>query len=167
MIYKEVFEAFERHKIRYLVVGGIATNLHGYARLTVDLDIMVDLADENLEKLVQVLDTLGFAPRVPVATRELISRDKREEWIREKGAIVFTFVDRRRPFRVIDMFLKNPIDFERAYEQKMVVEAGGVNMDVISIDDLVEMKKSTGRKRDEEDVDHLERVRSRGKQKNQ
>lgn len=41
-LYEEVFRKFELVGIRYLVVGGIAVNLHGYACVTVDLDRMLD-----------------------------------------------------------------------------------------------------------------------------
>ena len=42
MIYEEIFKEFECLGVRYLVVGGMAVNLFGYARLTMDMDIMVD-----------------------------------------------------------------------------------------------------------------------------
>ena len=42
MIYEEIFKEFESVGVRYLVVGGMAVNLFGYARLTMDMDIMVD-----------------------------------------------------------------------------------------------------------------------------
>ena len=46
-IYEEVFREFERKEVRYLVVGGMAVNLYGYVRLTVDLDFMADLLEKN------------------------------------------------------------------------------------------------------------------------
>ena len=43
MIYEEIFREFEQKDVRYLIVGGMAVNLYGYLRLTIDLDLMVDL----------------------------------------------------------------------------------------------------------------------------
>lgn len=37
----EVFASFPKHKVKYLVIGGIATVLHGVPRATFDLDIRV------------------------------------------------------------------------------------------------------------------------------
>ena len=37
MFYKEVFEALNTNQVQYLVVGGVALNLHGYPRMTYDL----------------------------------------------------------------------------------------------------------------------------------
>jgi hypothetical protein len=47
MIYEEIFREFEKAKVRYLFVGGVAINLYGYVRLTMDLDIMAVLSDDK------------------------------------------------------------------------------------------------------------------------
>ena len=158
MIYEEIFREFESVGVRYLVVGGMAVNLFGYARMTMDMDIMADLSDENLARIVDVMRMHGYSPRNPVSPEELISADKRDEWIREKGAIVFTFIDRLKLFKQIDIFLCNPIDFEDAYKRKVVMTIGDMKMNVIAIDDLIRIKSSAGRPRDLEDIHHLERI---------
>ncbi|MCD6254817.1 MAG: hypothetical protein J7J44_00915 [Deltaproteobacteria bacterium] len=66
MIYEEIFREFEQIGVRYLIVGGMAVNLYGYLRLTIDLDLMVDLSDENLSKIINVMERLGYIPKVPV-----------------------------------------------------------------------------------------------------
>jgi len=159
MIYREIFKEFEKRDVRYLIVGGMAVNLYGYIRLTMDLDIMVDLSDRNVSKVVNVMEEFGYTPRVPVNPHEFISEEKRDEWIKEKGAVVFTFIDVKRPFKHIDIFLSNPIDFEEAYSRRELMTIGGIKLDVISMDDLIKMKASTGRPRDKEDIYHLERIK--------
>ncbi len=52
--------------VRYVVVGGLATVLHGYARLTADIDLMVDLEPEELRKSIDALAGYGMVPRLPV-----------------------------------------------------------------------------------------------------
>jgi predicted nucleotidyltransferase len=96
---------------------------------------------------------------VPVNPHEFISEEKRDEWIKEKGAVVFTFIDVKRPFKHIDIFLSNPIDFEEAYSRRELMTIGGIKLGLISIDDLIKMKASTGRPRDKEDIYHLERIK--------
>lgn len=86
LFYQELFGAFEAVDLRYLVVGGLAVNLYGYVRMTVDLDIMIDLSEENVGKLLRAMDRLGYVPRLPVPPAELVSKEKREEWVSEKGA---------------------------------------------------------------------------------
>ena len=40
--------------------------LHGHARLTVDVDLMVDLDEEPAAKAIDILVGIGLQPRVPV-----------------------------------------------------------------------------------------------------
>ena len=53
-------------KIRYLVAGGVAVNLYGIERATGDIDLVVHLERNNLEKFVEVMKEFGFKPKVPV-----------------------------------------------------------------------------------------------------
>lgn len=159
MIYEDVFREFERKDVRYLVVGGVAVNLYGYIRLTMDLDLMVDLSDENLSRVVEIMENLGYSPRVPINPKEFISESNRDEWIKEKGAVVFTFIDLKSPYKHIDIFLNNPIDFAKAFLRKEVMVVGGTKIFVASIDDIIKMKSITGRPRDKEDIIHLEKIK--------
>lgn len=164
MIYEELFREFQLRGVRYLVVGGIAVNIYGYVRMTVDLDIMADLSDENLSKVVNVMEKFDYTPRVPVNPHEFIFEEKRDQWIKEKGAVVFTFIDLKKPFKHVDIFLRNPIDFKEAYSRRELMTIGGVKVSLASIDDIIKMKASTGRPRDMEDIHHLERIKAlRGK----
>lgn len=159
MIYEDVFKAFDEKGVRYLVVGGMAVNLYGYIRMTVDLDIMVDFNEENLRKLISVMENLNYRPKVPVKPIEFTMEDKREEWMKEKGAVVFTFIDLQDPIKHIDIFLKNPIDFEKVYQARQVLHLKGIPVSLASIDDLIEMKRLSGRPRDLEDIHHLKKIK--------
>jgi hypothetical protein len=165
MIYQGIFKEFELRDVRYLVVGGMAVNLYGYVRLTVDLDIVVDLSEKNLSKIIEVIEKFGYTPRVPVNPHEFLSDEKRNEWIKKKGAVVFTFIDLKEPFKHIDIFLRNPMNFEEAYSRRELVTIGGVEVSIVSIDDLIELKSISGRERDMEDIDHLERIKAQRNEK--
>jgi hypothetical protein len=43
----DVFASFQRHKVKYLVIGGIAAVLHGVPRATFDLDILIEASSDN------------------------------------------------------------------------------------------------------------------------
>jgi hypothetical protein len=159
VIYEDIFRALDEESIRYLVVGGTAVNLYGYVRMTVDLDIMVDLNEENLRRLLIVMEKLNYQPRAPVKPTELTIGKKREEWIKEKGAVVFTFIDLKNPIKHIDIFLRNPIDFEKSYQRRNTIRIRDIPISLVSIDDLMEMKRLVGRPRDLEDIYHLRKVK--------
>ena len=40
-----------KHKVQYIMVGGVATNLHGYERTTNDVDLLLNDTLENRKKL--------------------------------------------------------------------------------------------------------------------
>jgi hypothetical protein len=124
------------------------------------LDIMVDLSDKNLSKVVDVMEKCGYTPRIPVNPHEVISEEKRDEWIKENGKVVFTFIDLKKPFKQIDIFLSNAIDFEEAYSRREVMTIGGAKVNIASIDGLIKMKTATARPRDMEDIHHLERIKA-------
>ena len=50
MFHERILRELGRNKIKYLIVGGVAVNLHGYDRVTGDLDILLQLEDANLKK---------------------------------------------------------------------------------------------------------------------
>ena len=55
-----LLHAFEKYKLKYLVVGGYATNMHGYKRATGDIDFWLKDDIENRIKLIDALDHLGY-----------------------------------------------------------------------------------------------------------
>lgn len=160
MIYECVFRKFGEKKIKYLVVGGIAVNLHGFPRVTGDLDIMLDLKDEKtMEQFVEVIKELGFKPRVPVIIDDFSCAEKRELWIEEKNMKVFSVYNPSNEIEHIDVLIENPIDFESAYKRREIFKADDIKIPVISIDDLIIMKKNAGRKRDQIDISALYEIK--------
>lgn len=159
MVYEDIFKTLNEEDVRYLIVGGMAVNLYGYVRMTVDLDIMVDLDEENLKRLIKTMERMNCQPKVPVKPIDFTSRQKREEWIKEKGAVVFTFIDFSDPVIHIDIFLRNPVDFKKAYQSRTTIHLKSIPLSLISIDDLIELKRLSGRPRDLEDIQHLNKIK--------
>ncbi len=56
---RELVERFTEHGIRHALIGGIAVNIHGYARATSDVDFLIDLDDET--SLHALMTELGYA----------------------------------------------------------------------------------------------------------
>ncbi|OGC11014.1 hypothetical protein A3K48_00545 [candidate division WOR-1 bacterium RIFOXYA12_FULL_52_29] len=156
MYYAEVFEALNREKVKYLVVGGVAVVLHSVMRLTADLDLMVDLKKENLLSFIKVLSSLGYMPKLPVEAIDFADPLKRKTWIKEKNMKVFSFIHSQQAYKIIDVFADEPISFADAYNRKQVVRAGELPIDVISLADLIILKKLSAREQDLADIKMLE-----------
>ncbi|MBI1819132.1 MAG: hypothetical protein HY202_01825 [Nitrospirae bacterium] len=159
MFYQDVFKAFDKRKIKYVVIGGIAINLHGAPRMTSDLDILADLNKENLSLLLETLKELGYCPRLPVSPMELLDPRIREEWKKEKNLKAFTFYHPKIQYQEVDLLLESPLSFDEINREKTIVEAESTHIPVISIEHLIEMKRRTGREQDEADVQVLEKIR--------
>ena len=56
----EILEEFHKEGIKYIIVGGVAVNLHGIPRMTYDLDILLKMTDENLEKFINLMERWGI-----------------------------------------------------------------------------------------------------------
>lgn len=153
--YKDIFLALNRAKVRYLVAGGVAVNLHGIDRATVDLDLIVHLELRNALKFTRVMTKLGYAPKVPVKAEEFADPVKCKSWIKDKNMIVFSFINLKEPMELIDIFVEEPVPFEELYERRTKRAAFGTFIPVVSLRDLIRMKEKAGRPKDVFDLSYL------------
>src|SRR5947207_4705565 len=121
---KEILFALTDAEVEFIVAGGVAAVLHGVERVTLDIDLALDMEPANVEKFLQVMHKLRLQPRVPVLARDLMSREAVRRMIAEKGALVFSFVDFDRPLRHVDIFLQGNLSFEELSRgaRKVVIE---------------------------------------------
>lgn len=66
ILYEEILREFQEQKVKYVLVGGIAFNLLGGSRNTLDMDILVEMSDRNLFKIVSILKKAGYYVKQPV-----------------------------------------------------------------------------------------------------
>ena len=161
-LFEPIFQALEEAEARYVVVGGVATVLHGYARLTTDVDLIIDLDPTEARKVLGVLTRLGFEPRAPVAAEDFADPEKRESWIRTKHMRVFSLLDRRNPMRAVDLFVEHPINFDALFGRSELVDLDTTVVRIASLDDLILLKRIAGRPQDLLDIEELEQIRDRG-----
>lgn len=147
-----VLTSLERAGARYLVVGGVAVVLHGYLRTTLDLDLVLHLDRDNVERALAALGDLGFQPQVPVPLSSFADPEVRERWLREKNMTVFSLWHPEHPGFAVDLFVQEPFDFDAVYQRALRVPLQGVEATVLSRDDLMAMKRAAGRARDLEDI---------------
>ncbi len=157
-LFESLFQALNDADVRYVVVGGLATVLHGHARLTVDIDLMVDLSPEQSLRVIETLVGLGFQPQAPVKPQDFASREIRTRWIEEKGMQVFSMVDRANPIRVVDLFVEHPIGFEDLWSRAVKIQLGMTSVHVAAIDDLIRLKRLSNRPQDRTDIEKLQEI---------
>lgn len=158
LFYEAVLKGLEEKGIRYLIAGGLAVNLHGVPRATVDLDLVLSLDTHNLEAFLDLMAELGFRPRVPVDPRQLLDPEARRRWLEEKGMKAFTFFRGGDVFGEVDVLIDPPLAFEEMHARRKTIHLGGWSLAVTSLEDLKGMKRLAGREQDRADVDMLEVV---------
>jgi hypothetical protein len=158
MIYEEIFRALNAHKVKYVVVGGIALVLHGVVRLTADLDLIVRLEKENLLRFISVMHGLGYKPKMPVKAEEFIDDENRAKWRREKNMQVFSFYHPKKPLGLIDVFVEEPMPYREMDRDKEMIRVGNLKIPVISKKHLMALKRLSGRPQDIADINALKEV---------
>ncbi len=156
--YRKVFEELDKRKIRYLVAGGFAVNFHQVQRTTLDLDLILQIETENILRFVGLMNELDFQPRVPVRPEDFANSEQRTKWIQEKGMMVFTFIHKKNPLEVIDVFCDEPMPFKEIWEDRLEVQAFDVTIPVLGKKHLIELKMQAGRDKDKYDIEQLKKI---------
>jgi predicted nucleotidyltransferase len=163
--YLPLFKELNDADVNYVVVGGLATVLHGYARFTADIDLVINLKKPEAEKAVKALVDMGLKPRLPVDPLQFTDPEIRESWRKEKGMEVFSFFDPRNPLLTVDLFVYEPIPFQELALRSERMDIDGIIVPVCSINDLIALKMTVARPRDIDDIEHLQeiqRIRKKG-----
>ncbi len=138
-----VCEALNRAETKYLVIGGVACVLHGYLRATTDVDILIERTAENAERVLEALSTIGYGFAREWTPAELLKRP-------------ITVIGDDPAVDVFTVAWK--VKYEQAAKRSSVADVDGVAIPLISIDDLIETKR-TGRALDAADVEALEEIK--------
>jgi hypothetical protein len=148
-------EILVKHRVRFVVIGGIAGNLRGSTTITNDLDICYERDPENHERLVKALRELNA--RLRGAPSDVPFRLDAKTL--EMGDS-FTFVTEVGSLDVIG----HPTGISGGYEELERAAddmriAAGVTVKVASIDDIIRMKRAAGRPKDLIEVEVLGALR--------
>jgi len=156
---RSLLAALDSDSIRYCIVGGLAVNLHGIPRATYDVDLVVVRERAELERLEQVLRRLGLTPRIPVSLSGFSDAAYCEQMRTERNLIAVTFTNAAKPLEEVDVLVSPTLDPNDIVARAIVRESGDLRARVACVDDLIAMKRATGREQDARDVEHLERLR--------
>lgn len=152
----DVIRKLVEHRVDFVLCGGLACVLHGSERSTFDIDIHIRMEEDNIQCLIEFARSSGLKPRIPEPLENLMLADKREAWIREKGAIVYTLIG-KDGITQLDVFLDYPIPYEKLVKNAVIFEADGVPIPVSSVADMLRVKEGIPEKRiqDYQDIEFL------------
>lgn len=157
MFYLHLFKALKAHNIDYLLVGGLAMNLHGVPRMTMDVDLVISLDSGNIAKLASLAKELGLYPNVPVKLEDLADANKRDALLAEKNLIALSLISSTPATPTVDIVIHHPLDFQKAFANAVQRDISGTPVMLACIEDMITLKKAAGRAQDLSDITHLER----------
>ncbi len=142
----DLLTLLNKHDVGYLLVGGYAVIVHGHRRPTGDLDLWVRPTNINKIKLIAALSEAGFEEE---GLDYLKALDFEEHLVFSLGA---------EPKKVDFITRVSNVQFEEAYQKKILGEVDGMTIPVIHLNDLVLSKSNTGREKDKLDVEALQKI---------
>jgi len=154
--FEAVAQSLHAAGVRYLVAGGLAVNAHGYLRYTADIDLVIALDADNIRGAFDALAKAGYRPSVSISAEQFADDKQRQRWIAEKGMQVLNFFADKFPETSVDVFVREPFDFQNELAAAMTGELlPGLPVRFVSIPTLIRMKEAAGRPRDQDDIQHL------------
>lgn len=141
---QDFLRALVAHKVRFMIVGGEAVIFYGHIRVTGDIDVYYNRANDNATRLFKALEEFwqGETPEL-TGPSEL-----------KKRGVIFQF---GVPPNRIDLL--NDIDgvcFDSAWLRRTQVELasseGNIPLSYIGLEDLIQNKRAAGRPKDQDDL---------------
>lgn len=144
--FEELLESFNKHGVRYCIVGAYAVAFHVRPRYTKDMDILVEPSLENGRKIVEALATFGVGSL----------RLQPEDFAKPDKVIQIGY----EPLRVDLLTSIGHCTFEQAWKHRVRGKYGNQPTAFIGRTELIRNKASTGRRQDQADVETLRAKRS-------
>ncbi len=152
MFIQKVIRTLDKHRVKYVLVGGYAVALHGAIRGTVDIDIAIALNRATFKRAETALQEIDLESRLPVTAEEVFSF--RKEYIQRRNLKAWSFVNPRNPLDVVDILITEDASKIRTVKKR----AFGMIVKVAAITDLIAIKKKAGRAQDLEDIKALRKL---------
>jgi hypothetical protein len=142
-----------------MIAGGLAIVAYGYLRFTADIDLIINLKTENVEKAIFTLSKLRYIPKIPVSATDFADESKRKQWIEENGMLVFSMFSEKYLDAPIDIFAKMDFDFDEEYKKAVWLDINDkLKVPFVPYNRLIELKETAGREQDKIDIINLREI---------
>ena len=142
---EELLKLLKENKVLFLIIGASAFPVYGYARATLDIDLFVKPDLKNIKNVMNALKEFSYD----------ITDLSPEDFLKNKILI------RQYTLEVdIHPFVKG-ITFERTWKNRISAKFGEIRVNFPCLDDMIKMKKASGRNIDLEDLKYLREIKKR------
>lgn len=142
------WKSLQDFKVKYIMVGGYATNMHGYQRYTGDMDIWIEDTLENRENLRTAFREYGMGDFFMMTSLQIVP-----------GWTNFNLNNGMKLDLLVDMKGLEGFRFEECLQMANIADIDGVKIPVLHINHLITNKKVVNRPKDQIDVIYLEKIK--------
>jgi hypothetical protein len=142
------WKALGANSVRYIMVGGFATNMNGYQRTTDDIDVWFEDSIENREKMRFAFRDYGMGDFFMFPTLQIIP-----------GWTNFNLNNGVRLDLMVDMKGLEGFTFDECYLMSNKADIDGIIVPFLHINHLIANKKAVNRPKDQLDVIYLEKIK--------
>jgi len=143
--FEELFGLFNRHNVRYCIIGSYAVAFYAKPRYTKDIDILIESSFENSVRVVRALKAFGFES-LPLSERDFRTKKK----IIQLGY---------EPLRIDLLTSVEGRSFRRLWKNRRSGSYGKEKVHFIGLEDLVFLKKKANRLQDKIDLEMLQGIK--------
>jgi hypothetical protein len=141
--FKDMLSCLRDEKVEFIVVGAYALAAHGFPRATGDIDIWVRSEAGNAKKIMRALAKFG-APVSDLSEDDFITHDR----------IIQIGVE---PCRIDILTDIDGVEFDEAWQKKVNISVGEMEIHVLSKADLLKNKLAADRDKDRGDIAWLQK----------
>jgi hypothetical protein len=143
----DLWNCLNKNNVRYIMVGGFATTLHGYQRFTEDVDMYIDDTVENRKKLRKAFKELGLGDFEPIERIQFVP-----------GWVDFQLTNGVK-MDIMTSLKGVELSFDECFQMAPIAEIEQVNVPFLHINHLIDNKRAVNRPKDQSDVLALEKIR--------
>lgn len=144
----EFWSCLNRHGVKYIMVGGVAINFHGYSRSTDDIDLWLENTLENRKNLRTAFKEYGIGDFEPLLRIEFLP-----------GWTYFHLNNGTRLDVMTNVKGIENYTFDECLELAAVAEIYEVKVPFLHINHLIAAKKAANRPKDQLDIIELEKIK--------
>jgi len=139
--FRDFIDCFNKRNVDYILVGGMAVILNGYLRTTGDMDVWVKKSPDNYSRITKAFLDFGM----PLFDMTL------DGFMGELDVWSFG----RDPVRIDLMTAVKGLDFDEVFEKADYYTEDNVKFRFLHVSSLIEAKRASGRHRDINDIEQL------------
>lgn len=149
------WRSLNKHKVDYVMVGGVATNLHGYERTTNDVDLLLNDTPKNRQKLKLAFKDYGIGDFEMMERLQFVP-----------GRTNFHLNNGLRLDIMTGMKGLEELTFDDCLQLASIADIENVLIPFLHINHLIANKKAVNRPKDQVDVIYLEKIKKLREEEN-